>query len=88
VTAAQVAGGPGPAVQAAVTRGEALALTTGPEALAPGVAARPLRPERRLAFELLWRDEAPAPALRELIRTARETVSAVPERPPMLTAVA
>jgi DNA-binding transcriptional LysR family regulator len=88
VTAALVGGGPGPAVHAAVARGDAIALTTGPEALAPGVVARPLHPERALPFELLWRDEAPAPALRELVRTARETAVPVPVRRPALAAVA
>jgi DNA-binding transcriptional LysR family regulator len=88
VTAALVGGGPGPAAHAAVARGDAIALTTAPEALAPGVVARPLDPERVLAFDLLWRDEAPAPALRELIRTARETASPEPVRRPALAVVA
>jgi DNA-binding transcriptional LysR family regulator len=88
VTGALVGGGPGPALHAAVTRGEAVALTTAPDALAPGVVARPLRPERRLDFQLLWRDEASAPALQELIRTARETASVVAATRPALAAVA
>jgi DNA-binding transcriptional LysR family regulator len=88
VTAVLVGGGPGPALHAAVARGEAIALTTGPDALAPGVVARPLRPVRRLAFQLLWRDDEPAPALRELIRTAREVTSGAPAPRPALKAVA
>jgi DNA-binding transcriptional LysR family regulator len=87
VTGALVGGGPGPARHAAVTRGEAVALTTAPDALAPGVVARPLHPQRTLAFQLLWRDDEPTPALQELIRTARET-SAVPAPRPALEAVA
>jgi DNA-binding transcriptional LysR family regulator len=62
-------GGPGPALYAAVAAGAALALTTGAEAPA-GTVLRPLAPERRLAFELLWRDEAPSGALGALIRSA------------------
>jgi DNA-binding transcriptional LysR family regulator len=88
VTAALVGGGPGPALHGAVARGEAIALTTGPDALAPGVVARPLHPERTLAFQLLWRDEEPAPALRELIRTASEAASAAPAPRPALAAAA
>jgi DNA-binding transcriptional LysR family regulator len=86
VTAALVSGGPGPALYGAVARGEAIGLTTAPDALARGVVARPLRPERTLAFQLLWRDEEPVPALRELIRTARQTP--LPAARPALTAVA
>jgi DNA-binding transcriptional LysR family regulator len=63
-------GGPGPALYAAVTAGEALALTTGAEA-PTGTVLRPLAPERRLAFELLWRDEEPSGALGALIGSAR-----------------
>jgi len=63
-------GGPGPALHAAVTDGTAVALTTAAGAPAGGLVVRPLEPSRRLAFALVWRDETPAPALRELIRTA------------------
>jgi DNA-binding transcriptional LysR family regulator len=77
-------GGPGPALYAAVVAGEALALTTATEPPA-GMALRPLAPERRVPFELLWRDEAPSRALGELIRVARER--RVPRRP-RLAAVA
>ena len=87
VTAALVAGGPGPALGAAVARGDALALTTTPDALAPGVSARALRPERTLAFELLWRPEASSPALDALIRTARDSAAPTPTARPVLAAV-
>jgi hypothetical protein len=88
VTAALVGGAPGPALHAAVARGDAVALTTGPDTLAPGVVARPLHPQQTLAFELLSRDEEPAPALRELIRTAREMASPVAASRRALAAVA
>jgi hypothetical protein len=81
-------GGPGPAIDRAVARGDALVLTTGAAALAPGVVARPLDPERTLAFQLLWRDETPSPALEELIRAARETVASPPASRHALAAVA
>jgi DNA-binding transcriptional LysR family regulator len=84
VTAALEGGGPGPAMRAAVARGEAVALTTGADALAPGVVARPLDPARMLPFELLWRDASPA--LDALIRMARETAASALR--PALTAVA
>lgn len=88
ISATPVGGGPGPALNAAVARGDAIALTTGPDALAAGVVARALRPERTLAFQLLRRADTPAPALRELVRTARETASAAPVPRPALAAVA
>jgi DNA-binding transcriptional LysR family regulator len=72
VGATLVRAGPGPALHGAVSRGDALVLTTAPDALPPGVLARPLRPPRTLAFELLWRDETPAPALREFVRMAAD----------------
>jgi DNA-binding transcriptional LysR family regulator len=67
-----VPGGPGPAMHAAVAAGEALALGSAPTA---GLIARPLTPARRVRFALLWRDETPAPALRELIASARATTA-------------
>jgi DNA-binding transcriptional LysR family regulator len=70
VTAAFERGGPGPAMLAAVTAGEALALTTAPYAGPGPVTARAVHPVRRVEFALLWRDEAPAPALGRLIRCA------------------
>ena len=80
--------GPGPAIDRAVSRGDAVVLTTGADALAPGVLVRPLAPERTLAFQLLWRDETPSPALHELIRAARETVASAPASRRALAAVA
>src|SRR3954465_6549416 len=70
VTAALERGGPGPAMLAAVAAGEALALTTAPEAALGAVTARVIHPVRRVEFALLWRDATPAPALDELIRCA------------------
>jgi DNA-binding transcriptional LysR family regulator len=62
-----VPGGPGPALHAAVTAGDALALGSAPTG---GLIARPLTPTRRVRFALMWRDESPSPALRELIASA------------------
>jgi DNA-binding transcriptional LysR family regulator len=70
VTAALERGGPGPAMVAAVSTGDALALTTTPYASVSPVTGRTIRPVRRVEFALLWRDEAPAPALGQLIRCA------------------
>jgi len=85
VTAALERGGPGPAVLAAVAAGDALALTTTPDAAIGGVVARIINPARRVEVALLWRDETPAPALNELIRRAQARAGA-PRR--MLAAVA
>jgi DNA-binding transcriptional LysR family regulator len=85
VTAALERGGPGPAVLAAVAAGRALALATTPDAAKGGLVARAISPVRRVEFALLWRDEAPAPALNELIRCAEARVGA-PR--PVLAAVA
>ncbi len=85
VTAALERGGPGPAMLAAVAAGDALALTTAPEVAIGGAAARSIQPIRRVEFALLWRDETPAPALDELIRSA-EARAGAPR--PMLAAVA
>jgi DNA-binding transcriptional LysR family regulator len=70
VETALVPAPPGPAVLAAVAAGETLALTTAPFALPPGVTSRTLAPRRTLGFELLWRAEAPSPALAEFVRLA------------------
>src|SRR3954463_8523557 len=78
-------GGPGPALLAAVAAGDALALTTTPDAAIGGVVARAIRPVRRVEFALLWRDETPSPALKELIRWAEASAGA-PRR--VLAAVA
>lgn len=65
-----VAGVPWPAFHAAVAGNEVIALTTAPEVLPAGVIARRLDPRRTLSFELLWRDEAPTPALAGLLDAA------------------
>jgi DNA-binding transcriptional LysR family regulator len=85
VAAALERGGPGPAMLAAVSDGDALALTTTPDAASGGVVARAINPPRRVEFALLWRDETPAPALGELIGSA-EACAGAPR--PMLAAVA
>jgi DNA-binding transcriptional LysR family regulator len=85
VTAALERGGPGPAMLAAVAAGDALALTTTPDAAIGGVVARAISPARRVEFALLRRDETPAPALDELIRSA-EARAGAPR--PILAAVA
>jgi hypothetical protein len=77
-------GGPGPALYAAVAAGEAVALTTA-AAASGALIARPLEPARDLRFALLWSEQAPAPALAELIRAA-EPAAVV--RRPVLASVA
>jgi DNA-binding transcriptional LysR family regulator len=74
VSAMLVRCGPEPALGAAVACGDALALTTVPSSLAPGVSTRLLEPVRTLAFELLWRDETPSPALAQFIATAERCI--------------
>jgi DNA-binding transcriptional LysR family regulator len=66
------AAGPWPAVLAGVAAGHALMLTTGATALPPGVTAKPVRPRRSLAFQLLWRQQPPSPTLTALIRLAAQ----------------
>jgi DNA-binding transcriptional LysR family regulator len=61
---------PGPALHATAAGNEILAVTTAPDALPVGVVARALDPRRMLAFELLVRDEMPAPALAAFIELA------------------
>ena len=78
VTPELVPGGPWPALDAAITGNEVVALTTAPEALAAGVIARPLDPRRTLSFELLWRDEAPSPALAGFVSAAAAHVQRRP----------
>jgi DNA-binding transcriptional LysR family regulator len=70
VSAQLVPGAQGPARDATVASNEAVVLTTAPGAVRSGVIVRRLEPRRTLAFELLWRDEAAAPALSELISLA------------------
>jgi DNA-binding transcriptional LysR family regulator len=65
--------GPDPAmVHAAVAEGSGLALTTAPGAVLQGVSARPLIPEKRLSFALMWADEEASPALRTFIGLAEQ----------------
>jgi DNA-binding transcriptional LysR family regulator len=85
VTAALERGGPGPAMLAAVAAGEALVLTTTPDAAIGSVVARAIHPVRRVGFALLRRDETPTPALDQLIRCA-EGRAGMPR--PVLAAVA
>ena len=85
VTAELHRGGPGPALYAAVTAGDAVAVTTAAAGRGDDVLVRPLEPTRSLSHALLWRDETPAPALAELIRTAEAGIA--PARP-ALTLVA
>ena len=68
----------GPAAQVAVAAGELVVLTTAPEALAAGVLARRLDPPRTLSFELLWRDQPLAPAVRRFLNIATAVADAVP----------
>jgi DNA-binding transcriptional LysR family regulator len=88
VTAAMTRSAPGPALYRTVACGDAIALSTAPEALPPGVQVRPLNPPRRVAFELLWRDEAPSPALAELVRITAESLGDMPMTRRHLSAVA
>jgi DNA-binding transcriptional LysR family regulator len=78
VTPELVPGGPWPAVHAAIAGNEVIALTTAPEALPKGVIARRLDPRRTLSFELLWRDEAPSPALAGFVDAAAAHVQRRP----------
>jgi DNA-binding transcriptional LysR family regulator len=88
VAAALVRGAPGPALHHAVADGDALALTTAPDALHADVIARPLDPLRTLAFDLLWRDETASPALSEFIRIAGDNLKRGPTIRRALAAVA
>jgi DNA-binding transcriptional LysR family regulator len=81
-----VPGAPGPALNAEVAANDLVALTTTPHALAAGVVVRPLNPQMTLPFELLTRDEAPSPALAELIGLAASSTQHLSMRP--LAAVA
>jgi DNA-binding transcriptional LysR family regulator len=70
VAAELVPGLPWPALHSAIASNELVALTTAPEALPKGVIGRRLEPRRTLSFELLWRDEAPSPALAGFVDAA------------------
>jgi DNA-binding transcriptional LysR family regulator len=86
VTADLVAGVPWPALHAAVSGNDVVALTTAPDALPKGVIARRLDPRRTLSFELLWRDEAPSPALAGFVDTVVTHAPRQPSTRPLATA--
>jgi DNA-binding transcriptional LysR family regulator len=88
VTTAMTRTAPGPALFRSVGRGDAIAVTTAPAALPPGVQVRPLNPPRRVAFELLWRDETPSPALAQFVRITAESLDDVATTRRHLRAVA
>jgi DNA-binding transcriptional LysR family regulator len=88
VSATLVRGGVGPAMHRAVAEGNAIGLTTAPAAIPAGVLVRPLEPERRLPFVLVWRDETPSPALAEFVRIAAECVQPASVSQPVMAAVA
>jgi DNA-binding transcriptional LysR family regulator len=88
VTPVLRSGGPGPALHAEVAAGTAGAVTTASAATGGDMIVRPLEPVHRVRFALLWRDETPAPALRELIRAAEASVApAAPAARPALVSV-
>jgi DNA-binding transcriptional LysR family regulator len=60
----------GPAFRAAAFGSEVVTLTTAPDPLPARAVARPLSPDQKLPFELVWRDETPSPALAAFIRVA------------------
>jgi DNA-binding transcriptional LysR family regulator len=65
--------GPDPSlVHAAVADGSGLALTTAPGALLQDVSVRPLIPEKRLSFALMWADDEASPALRAFVALAEQ----------------
>jgi DNA-binding transcriptional LysR family regulator len=88
VTATMTRSAPGPALYRSVARGDAIALTTAPVALPPGVLARSLNSPRPVPFALVWRDEAPSPALNEFVRITAESLGDVATTERHLRAVA
>jgi DNA-binding transcriptional LysR family regulator len=88
VTAVLTKAAPGPSLQAAVARGDAVALTTAPAELHPEVVVRPLHPRQTIRFELLWREDSLSPALAEFVRLTAEQVDASTSARPRLAAVA
>jgi DNA-binding transcriptional LysR family regulator len=88
VSAEMMRTAPGPALYRSVARGDTVAVSTAPVALPPGVQARPLNAPREVAFDLLWRDETPSPALAEFIRLTAESCGDVPTTRRHLRAVA
>jgi DNA-binding transcriptional LysR family regulator len=83
VAAELVRGVPGPGLHAMVAANDVVALTTSPGPLPAGVVARPLDPRLMLTFELLWRDEAPSPALSEFISLAAAEAARPASRRPL-----
>jgi DNA-binding transcriptional LysR family regulator len=88
VTAAMTRTAPGPALYRSVASGDAIALTTAPAALPPGVQARLLNAPREVPFELLWRDETASPALAEFVDITAASSGEVPTTRRHLRAVA
>jgi len=88
VTPELVRGGPRPELHGSVMAGEAIALTTAPQNMQPGLLVRPLDPARALAFHLLWRDEVPSAAVGEFLRIAARSVEQAPRFARTLAAVA
>jgi DNA-binding transcriptional LysR family regulator len=86
VTAQLVPGAPWPAADAAVAGSDLVGLTTAPQALPAGVVARPLEPRRTMSFELLWRDEAPSPALAGFVDAAAAQAQIRPSAPRLAAA--
>jgi DNA-binding transcriptional LysR family regulator len=82
-----VPGLPWPTLHAAIAGNEVAALMTAPEVLPKGLISRRLEPRRTLSFELLWRDEAPSPALSGFVDAAAAQVQRRPSTP-RLAAVA
>ncbi|HTU84655.1 MAG TPA: LysR family transcriptional regulator [Solirubrobacteraceae bacterium] len=78
---------PGPAVYQQLAGSEGVVLSTGLESLPMGICVRRLEPPRTLPFSMLWRDEAPAPALTEFVRIAQATAAPQPSQPRRLAAV-
>ncbi|MBV8217747.1 MAG: LysR family transcriptional regulator [Solirubrobacterales bacterium] len=88
VTPELVPGGPRPEQHGSVTAGDAIALSTAPPSVPPGLVVRPLEPARTLAFNLLTRDETPSAALGEFLRIAARSVERGPRFARPLAAVA
>jgi DNA-binding transcriptional LysR family regulator len=88
VSAELIPGAPRPECHGSVIAGEAIALTTSPQNVQPGLMVRSLTPSRTLLFNLLWRDEAASSALHEFVRIVAQSAqcSSAPRR--QLAAVA
>jgi DNA-binding transcriptional LysR family regulator len=68
-----VRGAPEPALHSSFCE-DAIALTTAPAAVGPGVLARPLESTHTLPFKLLWRDAEPSPALGAFVQAAASCI--------------